>query len=209
MARALQYRMTLGLAALLVAGCGGGGSDVGICAGTFAACGGDPTGKWQVSDLCLGRDLAQLLNDSLGASSPACMGAVQSATLRTSGTIAYNAGTVTYDTVVSTTTRTSYTVACMNALMPSVPADATSCAKLGPQPGAADETGSCSFSGSACNCDVDGTSRDTSVNSYAVSGATITESGGASYEFCVSGLTMTQRGALASTSYGTMTLTRQ
>ena len=106
-------------------------------------------------------------------------------------------------------TSISYTVACMNAVMPGVAGDAAGCAALGPPAGDPEETGSCTFSGSACNCDVASTSPDTSTYSYTVGDATITESGGASYEFCVSGATLTQRVALVGASYGVMTLTKQ
>jgi len=206
----LAYSMSLALASLVLTGCGGGsGSEAGICAGGFAACGGDPSGEWEVASTCLSTSFTQLLNDALAAMSPECAGAARSASLSASGTVAYQAGTVTYDMTISTTTSISYTVACMKALMPDVAADAAGCASLGPNPGDPEETGSCSFTGSACSCDVASTSPDTSTYSYTVTGATITESGGASYEFCVSGATMSQRVALVGTNYGVMTLTRQ
>ena len=206
----LVHKVSLALAWLALTGCGGGsGSEAGICSGTFTACGGDPAGEWEVASVCLGSSFAQVLNDSFAATSPDCAGAAKSASLSAGGTVAYQAGTVTYDMTISTTTSLSYTVACMKALMPAITADAAGCASLAPAPGDPDETGSCSFSGSACNCDGASTSPDTSAYSYTVSGATITESGGASYEFCVSGGTMSQRVALVGTSYGVMTLTRQ
>ena len=206
----LAYKVSLALVSLALTGCGGGsGSEAGICVGGFAACGGDPSGEWEVATACLGTSFAQLLDDALAATSPDCAGAVKSASLSAAGTVAYQAGTVTYDMTISTTTSLSYTVACMKALMPDVTADAVGCASLAPSPGDPEETGSCSFAGSACSCDVASTSPDTSAYSYAVSGATITESGGASYEFCVSGGTMSQRVALVGASYGVMTLTKQ
>jgi hypothetical protein len=196
-------------AAFALAGCGGGsGAEAGICSGTFTACGGDPTGDWEVASTCLGTSFAQLLNDSFAAQSPDCAGAAKSASLSASGTVAYHAGTVAYNMTISTTTSFSFTEACLQALAPGVTADA-SCAALAPSPGDPEETGSCSFSGSACSCTGASTSPDTSVSSYTVSGATITESSGATYEFCVSGTTMSQRVALVGTNYGVMTLSRQ
>jgi hypothetical protein len=157
----------------------------------------------------LGTSFTQLLDDALAARSAACAGAVQSASLSASGTVAYSAGTVTYDMTIRTTWSISYPMACLQALWPNITADAAGCASLGPAPGDPEETGSCSFAGSTCSCDGASTSPDTSAYSYTVSGATITESGGASYEFCVSGAAMSQRVALVGTSYGVMTLTKQ
>lgn len=204
------FSLSLAATALAAAGCtGGGGTEAGICAGTFAACGGDPEGSWEVAGACFDKALVQVLDEGLTANAPACAGAVKAATLTIGGTLAYRAGTVTYDMTTRSESSIAYTTACMTALRPNVAADAAACASLAPAPGDPEKTGSCAYTGTTCDCTVTGVEVDASVRSYTVTGATITESGGASYDFCVSGATMTQHAAIHRTSHGILTFARQ
>jgi hypothetical protein len=195
---------------LALAGCGGGsgGSEVGVCTDAFTACGGDPTGSWQITGICLDASLTTILNEAWA--SPSCAGSVESASLSLSGTVTYNAGTVTYDQTTVTSMKASYYLACMAETLGVSSPDATGCAAL--QASLDDGSGpaaSCTFS-DACHCEVTESATNQAANGYTTAGASITESDGSTYDFCVTGAAMSQRAELWTTGrFGIMTLAKQ
>ncbi len=208
MMRALARGTMTVVASLGLASCGGNSNsgEVFTCPGTFDACGGDPTGEWEVSSMCIEGNLVQALNDL--APFPNCATGVQSAAVTFSGTVAYRAGTVTYALTTTTSAKLSYSPACMVTLAGT--ADAGGCALLASLlSGSAGQSGSCSWGGTSCDCDATATSTNMSSNGYTPGGGTITETDGSSYGFCVTGTTMAQRGEISAGNYGVMTLTKQ
>jgi hypothetical protein len=212
MMRCLAFAMNVVGGCVLLASCGSGSGSgqVGTCTGAFDACGGDPTGQWDISSMCSEGDLARAINDATVGDLPSCANVVQSASMTFSGSVSYSNGTVTHDVSTTTTAKLSYTMACLADVRGTPTADASTCAALDASyKNSVVGTGSCTFTGATCDCDSTVHSTDTAVNGYTVSGGTITESDGSSYQFCVTAGTMSARIELAPGSYGVMTLTKQ
>jgi len=82
--------------ALFWTSCGGGSSNQsGTCSGTFSACGGDPTGTWNIAGMCTENSVASILNEEYGLQASSCGDIVKSASLTMTGTTTYSSGTIT------------------------------------------------------------------------------------------------------------------
>ena len=68
-----------------------------LCAEAFTACGGDPTGTWNVAGVCLDGDLAAAYNAQRSA---ACATQTTGADVGATGSATYKAATATADAVV-------------------------------------------------------------------------------------------------------------
>ncbi|HEX7508337.1 MAG TPA: hypothetical protein VF550_16295 [Polyangia bacterium] len=69
---------------------------------------------------------------------------------------------------------------------------------LNSQPGA---TATCTYA-TNCNCHSVVSNVNTTSGTYTISGSSITEDSGSSYDFCVSGNTMSQREQIEGNAYG-------
>ncbi len=178
----------------------GGGVSGGIptCSGTFTACGGDLTGKWALDGMCLEGDLKTLLAQEEELP-PECADAIEDVSIQASGTIEFANGTQTSDLTRVIDMKVKYTSACFSAIAgASVAMDQTICKQLSssfenPDEEDPEATGSCSFSGGACNCTMHIDDREQSSTGYTVSGNRMTTEDGDSVEFCISGTKLTVR----------------
>ena len=200
---------------LVPLGCGGGGGGISLIAATtcsqnFVACGGDPTGTWDIVSLCVDGDLNAAVNDQVAENDPACADLVSNAKLSGSGSVTYGAGTVSYNGRFQVQFAASYTPACVSALAGGASLNAAVCGQiqtnLNKEEGKA---GTCSFTGENCVCQFTMSPPITRSYSYTVSGATISEVGSDSYSFCVNGNTMTQREQIAGDAYGVTQLKKR
>jgi hypothetical protein len=189
-------------------GCGGGSSGPPLiqgtaCTGTFNACGGDPTGTWDVVAVCVDGDLVSAFNTGMAAQYSACGNTFTAANLALAGSVTYGAGKFSFDATTALVESLAYTPACVSALSSGVALSASVCGQM--QQNLNKETGTkgnCTYTGTNCNCQATVTLPNTSSGTYTVSGSTIIESGGSSYDFCVNGDTMTQREAVEGNAYG-------
>jgi hypothetical protein len=194
-------------------GCGSGGGGLvqaTTCAGTFTACGGDPTGTWDLVGVCVEGDLVAANNAESSASSPACGSTVTAATIAGGGSVTYGAGTVTFNATIETAMSMVYTPACVSALSGGGSLNALTCSQQAASMDAGPNTAAtCSYTGGNCNCTLTATQVNTSTRQFTVSGSTITEGGGDSYTFCVNGNTMTQREQVTGDAYAVTTMKKR
>ena len=173
------------------------------CSGTFNACGGDPTGTWDLTSMCIDGDLVSGLNAEMAADYPACGDTFSAASVAFGGSVTYGAGKYSFDATMEITETFAYTPACVSELSGGVALSASVCTQL--EQGLNREAGgkaTCSYAGTNCNCQGTLTQTNTTSGTYTFSGATIIEDSGTSYGFCVSGDTMTQRESVAGDAYG-------
>jgi hypothetical protein len=204
------------LVALTLAGHGCGGSSGGglvqatACTGTFTACGGDPTGIWEIQSICSEGDFVAAFNAEMAADFSACGSVFTSAKLAGAGSVTYGGGTVTYDCTTRMAMSLTYTPSCFSAATGGLTASASTCSqnatRMSNEPGGA---ATCSYAGENCSCDTTLTKVNTTTDSYSVSGSTITEGGGDSYTFCVGGNTMVEREQVSGNAYAVMTLEKR
>jgi len=197
--------------ALFWTSCGGGSSNQsGICSGTYSACGGDPTGTWNIAGMCTENSVASILNEEYGSQASSCGDIVKSASLTMTGTATYSSGTITYSTNTVVTSTLSLLSTCISALAGStVTVSASVCSALQTSMNKSDGmSGTCSLSGSNCSCSLTQSVSDSSSDTYTVSGSTITEGGGDSYDFCVSGNSMSERSDSSTYGYAVLSLTK-
>jgi hypothetical protein len=197
--------------ALVWTSCGGSSSNQsGTCSGTFNACGGDPTGTWNIADICTENSVASIMNEVYGAKASSCGDIVKSASLTMTGTVTYSSGTITYNTNTVVAGTLSLSSTCISDLAGStVTVNASVCSALQTSMNSSDGmSGTCSLSGSSCNCSLTESTSDSSSDTYTVSGSTITEDGGDSYDFCVSGNSMSERSDSSTYGYAMLSLTK-
>jgi hypothetical protein len=180
---------------------GAGGLSVAACTGTFKACGGDPTGTWDIVSACIEGNLVSAFNAALAADEPSCGSTLSAYSVNVlSGWITYSAGNCTSDTISESAETLAYTPACISALAGTT-LDASVCSSLeqslNSEPGT---TATCTYA-TNCNCHSVVSNAGSSSATYTVSGSTITEDSGSSYDFCVSGNTMSQRQQIEGSAY--------
>ena len=205
---AVTSSSTGGTTSTVVSGAGGsltgGGSGVGTstntCTGTFAACGGDPTGTWDIVGVCVEGDLAAAANSSYASDSAECSSLCTGATLAAQGLVTYGAGSVQPNAILSLTETLAMTAGCYAALSGET-WSSTSCASfaqgLDQQSGT---TATCSSGSSMCNCAYV-TVLSSTVDTYTVDGSLLVASDGTTTEFCVQGSTMTQRDSIGDNTF--------
>jgi hypothetical protein len=179
-----------------------GASTLPACTGTFKPCGGDPSGTWDIVSACLEGDLLASLNAAAGADYPDCAGGVSAASVTLTGSVTYGAGTYSYDAQSNVAETVTYTPKCYSSVSPGSTLSTSTC--NGIQQALildAGATASCTYA-TSCNCQLTVANVNTSSGTYQVSGSTITEDTGSSYDFCVNGNTMTQRELIEDNVYG-------
>lgn len=162
---------------------------------SFFACGGDPTGTWNVSTLCFNGDLnAELFAET---NLPAdCSLLFQNATLTGTGTLTYANGAETLNIAATISVTAQYTEPCLSAVTgQNSTMDLTTCSELQNQ--WANQinvkSASCSLIGTTCRCSITETKPLDSVNDYTISGNSLEYVKGDSADYCVSGASMTLR----------------
>lgn len=125
-----------------------------------------------------------------------------------SGSVTYSSGNYSYNSITGAAETIAYTPACVSALQGNT-LTASVCSSLeqnlNSEPGT---TATCTYA-TNCNCHSVISNVDTTSGTYTVSGSTITEDGGSSYDFCVSGNTMTQRQQIEGNAYGVTQLKKR
>jgi len=199
--------MGYSLACLLAVGCGSNSSSSGtpgkVCS-AVAPCGGALEGTWQLDTTCDEGNLAAAMASQQNLPA-ACNNLFQSASPTLTGTVQFAGGMET-DTLTTTLNATVlYTSACVSALSgTTVALNATICSILGPSLTGSGgfTTATCTFASGGCSCAVSMTSQsDTTAQPYTLSGNTIVYTSGSDpMDYCVSGTTLTTRGAVAGLS---------
>jgi hypothetical protein len=177
-----------------IAGCSGSdGAQGGRCV-AFDTCGGDVTGTWQVSNSCVEGNLTDAMN--LYADIPqACRGDYKSVVASVSGTVSFNAGTATNETVTTIDYVFNPTAACV-AAEEFATIGSTTCAgvaqalvDLGHH-----NTADCEAVADGCACNAQSRFERNEVVSYNVTGSTITYTGDSdTLDFCVAGSSLQAR----------------
>jgi len=170
------------------------------CTGTFNACGGDPTGTWDIVSVCVDGNLAAVANTTYATNSKECSNLCAAATLTARGSMTYGSGSVQPNVILSITETLEMTASCYAALFDTTWSSAacTSVAQmLNQQSGT---TASCSPGNSSCDC-VYTTAATATTDTYTVNGNSLVASDGTTTEFCVQGSTMIQRDAYGNNTY--------
>jgi hypothetical protein len=198
---------------LFACSCGGSSANNLIkgttCSGTFDACGGDPTGTWDIVSICAEGDLVSAFNAELSAKQAACSSTFTAASLAAAGSVTYAAGNVSYTGNVEVSESLSYTSACVSAVSGGATLNASTCSQIQNNLNNEPNTQStCNFTTANCNCNTTVSNSPTS-GTFTASKSTITESNGSSYEFCVNGTTMNQRELISGNAYAVTQLRRR
>jgi hypothetical protein len=175
-----------------------------LCTEAFTACGGDPTGTWDVAGVCVDGDLAAALNSQRSA---ACMSATTAVDLKATGSVTYM-GTapdtlVVYKTTVTMRSTESISPACATEAFAVTTLDAAACTQIATSlknvdPDlAAETTVSCSLAGGNCDCRTTIADVQMEQKFITVTGSNILESDDQTYDFCINGTAMTQKQLLA------------
>jgi len=163
---------------------------------TFTPCGGSVEGTWDYTSGCAELDLSQLKQ--------ACSGITISDTSATvTGRVVFGAGQVN---------RTYTATGQAKLFVPAVCAQpAGGCTVLQSEIQSGGDTATCTDDGNGgCNCNITSTTSDDKIDSYTVQGDTIVTGDGNSYDFCVSGGSMTYRHSSGdSVEHGSFTLTKR
>jgi len=178
----------------------GNGNSASACSETFTACGGDPTGTWDIISVCMQGDLAAAANASYAADSAACSSLCTRATLAAHGSVAYSAGSVQPNAVLSLSETLEMTAGCYVALFGSAWNSASCAAVAQTLEEQSGTTATCLAGNSVCDCEYMDTT-PANADTYTVSGTTLVASDGSTTEFCVQGSTMTQRDSFGNNAY--------
>jgi len=183
--------MLFSVLVVFLGGCGDDGSSGESCA-AFEACGGDPTGRWEIVTAC-GVDLVANANASQ-FDPPACDGAFRKIDLRASGTYEFaSSGTATFNFVAQLDTDVWLTNECITAVRGMAPASLVDyCSGLeSDYAQSPDLAGAmCNVEGGACTCLLTSVEQTTMASgSYTLDGTNI-DDGVSLTPFCVSGDTL-------------------
>ncbi len=169
-----------------------------LCTTSFTACGGDPTGTWNVAGVCLDGDLAAALN---AERSSACAAQTTGADVRVTGSVMYTAAAAGADPVViykgTTEERSTESVspACAMDTYGVTTLDANGCTQIQTMLVNNDPAKkvTCGLSGVNCGCRVTIVRARNVQNLVTMTGSNIVESDDATYDVCVTGNAMVQR----------------
>ena len=187
------------------------------CTEAFTACGGDPLGMWTISSSCLDGNLVAGINSTRSA---ACMSQTTAADVKVTGSLNYMGAApdtlAVYNATVTTRSTESISPACATEAFQIATLDAAACTQiqtaiknLDPDPMTiAETTVTCSLVGTNCDCSVKIADVQMAQNFVTVTGSNIAE-GFDTYDFCVSGTTMTQKRLIAGTASAVVTLTKK
>jgi hypothetical protein len=186
-----------------------------LCTEAFTACGGDPLGMWTVSGACLDGDLAAAINSTHSA---ACMSQTTAADVQVTGSLTYMGAApdtlAVYNATVTTRTAESISPACATEAFQVTTLDAAACTQIqttiknSDVELMAETTVSCSLAGANCDCRITIADVQMAQNFVTVTGSNIAE-GNDTYDFCISGTTMTQKRMLAGNVSAVVTLAKK
>lgn len=204
-----SYREAWVLSVLFLAvgqfACGSSGGDGLIvataCTDTFTACGGDPTGTWNLSGVCIDGDLAAGLNSERTS---ACASQTTKATLKGSGSVMYNAATTAYAVVIYNATLEEQTTESISAACAAdsygvTTLDAAGCTQIATtlKDGDPEVTVSCALVAGNCNCTATIVHVKKTQNLLTLTGSNIVENDDSTYDFCVTDTKMVQKETVA------------
>ena len=175
-------------------------STSGICTSSFTACGGDPTGIWDIVGVCVQGDIAAAANAEYASSASQCSDICTGAKPAAQGSVTFSAGNYQPNAVVSLTETLVVSDSCYAALWGQswTAASCTTLAQdLSQQAGT---TATCTPTSTSCDC-VYETVLAAQSDTYTVSGSLLVASDGTTTEFCVQGSTMTQRDWFGNSAY--------
>jgi len=188
-----------------------------LCTDAFTACGGDPLGMWSISGSCLDGDLAAGFNSTRSA---ACMSQTTAADVKVTGSLIYMGAApdivAVYNATVTTRLAESISPACAMEAYQVTTLDAAACTQIqtaikniDPDPSTiAETTVSCSLVGANCDCSIKIADLQMAQSFITITGSNIAE-GNDTYDFCVSGTTMTQKRMVAGAVSVVVTLTKK
>ena len=203
---------------LMAPGCGDyhvGPIQATACNEEFVACGGNPTGDWDLFSLCVDGDLTAALDMGIAVQEPSCTNTLLGANLSGGGSVSYlvkdySDPVVTYADEFATASTASFPPAWSSALAGGASSDTSVCKQvqtnLSNQPGT-DAT--CSLTDGNCVCQATVTTRATQTHSYTLNGTTITEDGEAPYSYCAKGNSMLQRRLIDGNTYKVIKLQKR
>lgn len=195
---------------LLAIGCGSEDSEkkvatAGSCEESYSACGGDVTGAWNLGNLCVTGSVTNALNGQL-AEYPSCSTAFTDGNLESDVSVTYTATDFTRSGTNHLTGKMKISDACFSEMTSGTPLSALSCGSFAQvlpnimiSRCAANNLScsvavDCGYADSTCNCNTDTTEQVNVSGTYTVSDTTLTESTGATYQYCVKGSQLTQSG---------------
>lgn len=177
---------------------------MGSCEDGFTACGGDPTGSWGISAVCVDGNLAEVLDQAF-ADYPSCKHSVRDAKIEMSAGVTYTSTTFERTGSVIISSKMAISAECFAEQTGGTQLSAATCGfysqVLDSQAGI---LGQCSYDGTTCNCD---TSNNASLNangSYQIQGTRILEDNGNQLDFCVAENQLGYRSVLLVTQNGTV-----
>ncbi len=170
------------------------------CDESFEPCGGDPTGTWDVVNVCVQGDIVAAANAAYASDSTSCSGLCKSVSLSAQGSVTYDSGSYEPSALTSISETLTVTSSCFAALSGEswTNTSCTTFAQLLESDG--NTTAVCSQASAGCNC-VYTTNSAAQGDTYTVSGSSLVASDGTTTEFCVQGSTMVQRDKLTTDVY--------
>ena len=154
---------------------------------TFNACGGDPSGRWSVFDVCY--DVDDFLAATEAAiDKPECAGWLLHTEITVGGTLTFSEGTLDSQLMLNQRLETQWTQACLSAIASEdAVLDQSTCDALGSAIAMDSGVGAiCEIADDVCLCQAEVSSRLPSTVSYTLEGGQVVTSKGRS-DFCVGG----------------------
>jgi len=184
------------------------GVEVVTCTETFNACGGDPTGTWDLASMCVEGGLPAAIDGAMATDWPSCANSTKSAHMTVAESQTFSVGTLEYQWTSTQGATVSYSAACM-AEGAGTP-NAGTCQLVGATYSmAGGTTGGCAWTGSSCNCNYTQVSSEHVSTTYTINGSTLVDQNGPDFEFCVSGGALSERVPIDSKHYQVLRLTRR
>ncbi len=177
---------------------GGGGS-----CGEFTACGGNLEGTWSIAQICMGADTEQSLSEAMFKGKTECNGALKDFQATASGTVTFGNGTTSSDATITVVESLSLNSTCLSAMTSrTVTVSESVCQAFEQGMNSVDDsgtdasssptvTGSCTFTGSACDCTMTVTGPTGSTGTYQIQGNQFIDEDGDATDYCVATDTLT------------------
>ncbi|HMA91718.1 MAG TPA: hypothetical protein VKP30_03485 [Polyangiaceae bacterium] len=195
----------------LAPGCSDEGDDskakgvaMGRCEDVFNACGGDPTGSWGITAVCVDGNLAEVLDQAF-ADYPSCKNSVRDAKIEMSAGVTYTSTTFERTGSVTISSKMAISAECFAEQTGGTQLSAATCGfysqVLDSQAGI---LGQCSYDGTTCNCDTSNNASLNATGSYQIQGTRILEDSGNQVDFCVAEKQLGYHSVLLVTQNGTV-----